>query len=295
MTVFWLLCNKQNKNWQGSISLLAQQSQQSLRLGRVTEASRRCPPNHSTVLWEADGRQLSVHCAPCTGPWVCSAAADLYQEAAVEEIFHSNSIAQVWVWPSVHRVYSRGESAKICLRDLWRSCRRKKIHFKLLDTSECVQLQNQCHVCSMRFTFGFADDPFDKPPCRGCSSYLTEPYVKCAECGPPPFLLCLQVSARIKAKTFISLRKSSKACPVPGCSVSTLITGLCKLVSTHLFAQGQGNDKENMGGWRTEAWAARGDVCGGSQSYLNTRSQPDCNRACCCMSREVLLLTFFMA
>lgn len=189
-----------------------------------------------------------MHCAPCTGPWVCSAAADLYQEAAVEEIFHSNSIAQVWVWPSVHRVYSRGESAKICLRDLWRSCRRKKIHFKLLDTSECVRLQNQCHVCSMRFTFGFTDDPFDKPPCRGCSSYLTEPYVKCAECGPPPFLLCLQVSARIKAKTFISLRKSSKACPVPGCSTSTLITGLCKLVSTHLFAQGQGNDKENMGG-----------------------------------------------
>ncbi|KAJ4935543.1 hypothetical protein JOQ06_017075 [Pogonophryne albipinna] len=32
----------------------------------------------------------------------------------------------------------------------------------------------------------------DKPPCRGCSSYLTEPYIKCAECGPLPFLLCLQ-------------------------------------------------------------------------------------------------------
>ncbi|NXC14248.1 TAD2A protein, partial [Corythaeola cristata] len=60
--------------------------------------------------------------------------------------------------------------------------------------------------------FWLTDDPFDKPPCRGCSSYLTEPYVKCAECGPPPFLLCLQVSARIKAKALISLRKSSKAC-----------------------------------------------------------------------------------
>uniref|UniRef100_A0A8P4KSS0 Transcriptional adapter n=1 Tax=Dicentrarchus labrax TaxID=13489 RepID=A0A8P4KSS0_DICLA len=38
----------------------------------------------------------------------------------------------------------------------------------------------------------FGNDPFDKPPCRGCSSYLTEPYIKCAECGPSPFLLCLQ-------------------------------------------------------------------------------------------------------
>ncbi|KAG7266437.1 hypothetical protein CRUP_030660 [Coryphaenoides rupestris] len=38
----------------------------------------------------------------------------------------------------------------------------------------------------------FGSDPFDKPPCRGCSSYLTEPYIKCAECGPTPFLLCLQ-------------------------------------------------------------------------------------------------------
>uniref|UniRef100_A0A803VTB2 Transcriptional adapter n=1 Tax=Ficedula albicollis TaxID=59894 RepID=A0A803VTB2_FICAL len=37
----------------------------------------------------------------------------------------------------------------------------------------------------------FSSDPFDKPPCRGCSSYLTEPYVKCAECGPPPFLTSL--------------------------------------------------------------------------------------------------------
>uniref|UniRef100_A0A3P9NVU6 Transcriptional adapter n=1 Tax=Poecilia reticulata TaxID=8081 RepID=A0A3P9NVU6_POERE len=40
------------------------------------------------------------------------------------------------------------------------------------------------------------DDPFDKPPCRGCSSYLTEPYIKCAECGPAPFLLCLQCFTR---------------------------------------------------------------------------------------------------
>uniref|UniRef100_A0A3B4CAX1 Transcriptional adapter n=1 Tax=Pygocentrus nattereri TaxID=42514 RepID=A0A3B4CAX1_PYGNA len=40
------------------------------------------------------------------------------------------------------------------------------------------------------------DDPFDKPPCRGCSSYLVEPYIKCAECGPSPFLLCLQCFTR---------------------------------------------------------------------------------------------------
>ncbi|XP_046892361.1 transcriptional adapter 2-alpha isoform X2 [Hypomesus transpacificus] len=42
----------------------------------------------------------------------------------------------------------------------------------------------------------FGNDPFDKPSCRGCSSYLTEPYVKCAECGPSPFLLCLQCFTR---------------------------------------------------------------------------------------------------
>ncbi|XP_044285825.1 transcriptional adapter 2-alpha isoform X2 [Varanus komodoensis] len=42
----------------------------------------------------------------------------------------------------------------------------------------------------------FSNDPFDKPPCRGCSSYLSEPYIKCAECGPPPFLLCLQCFTR---------------------------------------------------------------------------------------------------
>uniref|UniRef100_A0A9J8BCJ8 Transcriptional adaptor 2A n=1 Tax=Cyprinus carpio carpio TaxID=630221 RepID=A0A9J8BCJ8_CYPCA len=42
----------------------------------------------------------------------------------------------------------------------------------------------------------FGNDPFDKPPCRGCSSYLVEPYIKCAECGPSPFLLCLQCFTR---------------------------------------------------------------------------------------------------
>uniref|UniRef100_A0A8C5MBJ9 Transcriptional adapter n=2 Tax=Leptobrachium leishanense TaxID=445787 RepID=A0A8C5MBJ9_9ANUR len=42
----------------------------------------------------------------------------------------------------------------------------------------------------------YGSDPFDKPPCRGCSSYLMEPYIKCAECGPPAFLLCLQCFTR---------------------------------------------------------------------------------------------------
>ncbi|XP_011606858.1 transcriptional adapter 2-alpha [Takifugu rubripes] len=42
----------------------------------------------------------------------------------------------------------------------------------------------------------FGNDPFDKPPCRGCSSYLTEPYIKCADCGPSHFLLCLQCFTR---------------------------------------------------------------------------------------------------
>ncbi|XP_066491402.1 transcriptional adapter 2-alpha isoform X2 [Tiliqua scincoides] len=46
----------------------------------------------------------------------------------------------------------------------------------------------------MEHLASFSNDPFDKPPCRGCSSYLAEPYVKCAQCGPPPFLLCLQTS-----------------------------------------------------------------------------------------------------
>uniref|UniRef100_A0A674EP09 Transcriptional adapter 2-alpha n=1 Tax=Salmo trutta TaxID=8032 RepID=A0A674EP09_SALTR len=41
-----------------------------------------------------------------------------------------------------------------------------------------------------------SDDPSDKPPCRGCSSNLVEPYIKCAECGPSPFLLCLQCFTR---------------------------------------------------------------------------------------------------
>uniref|UniRef100_A0A672K5R0 ZZ-type domain-containing protein n=1 Tax=Sinocyclocheilus grahami TaxID=75366 RepID=A0A672K5R0_SINGR len=51
-----------------------------------------------------------------------------------------------------------------------------------------ITLVNKPHVSS--------DDPFDKPPCRGCSSYLVEPYIKCAECGPSPFLLCLQCFTR---------------------------------------------------------------------------------------------------
>uniref|UniRef100_A0A674EN19 Transcriptional adapter n=1 Tax=Salmo trutta TaxID=8032 RepID=A0A674EN19_SALTR len=42
----------------------------------------------------------------------------------------------------------------------------------------------------------FGNDPSDKPPCRGCSSNLVEPYIKCAECGPSPFLLCLQCFTR---------------------------------------------------------------------------------------------------
>nr|XP_023420761.1 transcriptional adapter 2-alpha isoform X3 [Cavia porcellus] len=45
-------------------------------------------------------------------------------------------------------------------------------------------------------TLCLPDDPSDKPPCRGCSSYLMEPYIKCAECGPPPFFLCLQCFTR---------------------------------------------------------------------------------------------------
>uniref|UniRef100_A0A4W4DTU9 Transcriptional adapter n=1 Tax=Electrophorus electricus TaxID=8005 RepID=A0A4W4DTU9_ELEEL len=39
-------------------------------------------------------------------------------------------------------------------------------------------------------------DPFDKPLCGGCSSYLVEPYIKCADCAPPLFLLCLQCFTR---------------------------------------------------------------------------------------------------
>ncbi|MGH0177982.1 UNVERIFIED_CONTAM: hypothetical protein FKN15_076190 [Acipenser sinensis] len=39
-------------------------------------------------------------------------------------------------------------------------------------------------------------DPFDKPSCKGCASTLKEPYIKCAECGPPPFLVCLQCFTR---------------------------------------------------------------------------------------------------
>lgn len=54
--------------------------------------------------------------------------------------------------------------------------------------------RNDVSCTSFVSKLSISDDPFDKPPCRGCSSYLTEPYIKCAECGPSPFLLCLQVS-----------------------------------------------------------------------------------------------------
>uniref|UniRef100_A0A8I6ABC7 Transcriptional adapter n=1 Tax=Rattus norvegicus TaxID=10116 RepID=A0A8I6ABC7_RAT len=57
-----------------------------------------------------------------------------------------------------------------------------------------------CALCGECAWFTFpcdqVDDPSDKPPCRGCSSYLMEPYIKCAECGPPPFFLCLQCFTR---------------------------------------------------------------------------------------------------
>ncbi|KAK1157551.1 transcriptional adapter 2-alpha isoform X2 [Acipenser oxyrinchus oxyrinchus] len=42
----------------------------------------------------------------------------------------------------------------------------------------------------------YGSDPFDKPSCKGCASTLKEPYIKCAECGPPPFLVCLQCFTR---------------------------------------------------------------------------------------------------
>uniref|UniRef100_A0AAQ4PXH6 Transcriptional adaptor 2A n=1 Tax=Gasterosteus aculeatus aculeatus TaxID=481459 RepID=A0AAQ4PXH6_GASAC len=50
--------------------------------------------------------------------------------------------------------------------------------------------------CLMDRLQSFGNDPFDKPPCKGCSSSLSEPYIKCAECGPSPFLLCLQCFTR---------------------------------------------------------------------------------------------------
>ncbi|XP_012868895.1 PREDICTED: transcriptional adapter 2-alpha isoform X4 [Dipodomys ordii] len=50
--------------------------------------------------------------------------------------------------------------------------------------------------CLCLWSARITDDPSDKPPCRGCSSYLMEPYIKCAECGPPPFFLCLQCFTR---------------------------------------------------------------------------------------------------
>ncbi|XP_063152828.1 transcriptional adapter 2-alpha isoform X4 [Candoia aspera] len=65
----------------------------------------------------------------------------------------------------------------------------KKHHSKEGDYL-CNLGRNMDHLAS------FSSDPFDKPPCRGCSSYLAEPYIKCAECGPPPFLLCLQCFTR---------------------------------------------------------------------------------------------------
>ncbi|XP_043910836.1 transcriptional adapter 2-alpha [Protopterus annectens] len=62
----------------------------------------------------------------------------------------------------------------------------------------CITLLRNCGRLSagMDRLASFGNDPFDKPPCRGCSSYLMEPYIKCAECGPPPFLMCLQCFAR---------------------------------------------------------------------------------------------------
>ncbi|KAI8491403.1 Transcriptional adapter 2-alpha [Branchiostoma belcheri] len=35
--------------------------------------------------------------------------------------------------------------------------------------------------------------PMDRPPCPGCSAYLKEPFIKCAQCKPP-ILLCLQTN-----------------------------------------------------------------------------------------------------
>ncbi|XP_071504060.1 transcriptional adapter 2-alpha-like [Diadema antillarum] len=41
---------------------------------------------------------------------------------------------------------------------------------------------------------GLAFDPqsMDHPPCPGCSSFLMEPYIRCAICGPPKLDICLQ-------------------------------------------------------------------------------------------------------
>lgn len=66
-------------------------------------------------------------------------------------------------------------------------------------------------------TPALSDDPFDKPPCRGCSSYLTEPYIKCAECGPSPFLLCLQVSMHHMCTNVSSVPKSVSVTKVTFC------------------------------------------------------------------------------
>lgn len=63
-----------------------------------------------------------------------------------------------------------------------------------------------CRVFMSKYckSLKISDDPFDKPPCRGCSSYLTEPYIKCAECGPSHFLLCLQVNMSHTCRTHVT-------------------------------------------------------------------------------------------
>ncbi|XP_041456499.1 transcriptional adapter 2-alpha-like [Lytechinus variegatus] len=38
----------------------------------------------------------------------------------------------------------------------------------------------------------FGLQSMDQPPCPGCSSFLMEPYIRCATCGPPKIDLCLQ-------------------------------------------------------------------------------------------------------
>ncbi|XP_072024859.1 transcriptional adapter 2-alpha-like [Amphiura filiformis] len=35
-----------------------------------------------------------------------------------------------------------------------------------------------------------------RPPCPGCSTYLMEPYIRCAKCGPPHLQICLQCFSR---------------------------------------------------------------------------------------------------
>nr|XP_054775658.1 transcriptional adapter 2-alpha-like [Lytechinus pictus] len=38
----------------------------------------------------------------------------------------------------------------------------------------------------------FGLQSMEQPPCPGCSSFLMEPYIRCATCGPPKIDLCLQ-------------------------------------------------------------------------------------------------------